>query len=623
MNRTLLDYYNRELAYLHDIGAEFAEQNPKVARRLGMSGIEVADPYVERLLEGCAFLGARIQLKMDAEFPRFSQRLLEVVYPGYVAPTPAVAIVRLEPRLTEASLAAGYALPRGTVLRANIPRDEQTACEFQTAHDVNLWPLEVAEAALTGAPSDLPINRYPTPRPVRGAIRIRLRTVGGATFAQLALDELSLFLAGDAVHAARLHELLLAHCCGVVVCGTERPMRGGSFQGRAAIRAEGFGDAQALFGTDGRSFQGYRLLHEYFAFPSRYHFFSVTGLRPALAALPGDGCDIVILLDTAAVELERVVDASHFALFCTPAVNLFSRRSDRLPVAADVFEQHVVMDRARPRDFEVYAVSSVLGHAAGESTPQVFRSLYGSIATDGSSFGRYYTVRREPRLPSLRVRREGPRTGYVGSEVFLSLVDQAEAPYRSDLRQVTVEALCTNRDLPLLMPLGGRTDFTLTRSAPVDSVRVLRGPSPPVAPLADREMTWRLVSHLGLNYLTLTDLDPAQGAASLRRLLEIYAPLADADTQKQIDGVRGLRLRPVTRRLPRRGPLVFGRGVEVALTLDEEAFSGAGGFLMGLVLEHFFARHVGLNTFTETVVASLQRGEIARWTPRPGERPVA
>jgi type VI secretion system protein ImpG len=631
MDPRLLDYYNRELAYLRELGAEFADEYPKVAARLGMKGIEVADPYVERLLEGVAFLGARVQLKMDAEFPRFSQRLLEVVYPNYVAPTPSAAIVRLEPKESESSLAAGYTLPRGTLLRAQIPKGEQTACEFQTAHDVTLWPLEIVEAALTGAPSDLPIHRYPlssatgagNPKQVRGAIRIRLRATGGVPLARLGLDRLTLFLSGTDDVASRLYELLLGRACGALVCGPERPVKWCVFRPGDAVVPEGFDEAQALFPYETRSFQGYRLLHEYFAFAQRYHFVSITGLASTLQSAPGDAFDLVVLLERSAVDLERIVDAKQFALFATPAVNLVRRRSDRLPVAPDQFEHHVVIDRARPRDFEIYAISQVQGYAAGETEPLVFRPLYGSLADDRGAYGRYYSVRREPRRVSERARRQGTRTGYIGSELFLSLVDQAEAPYQGDLRQLTVEALCTNRDLPLLMPLGGRTDFTLSVSAPVESVRVLRGPSRPSPALADRDITWRLISQLGLNYLTLTDLDADKGAASLRRLLELYAVLASGDAARQVEGVQRLALRAVTRRVPRPGPLVFGRGIEITLTLDENTFAGAGGFLLGLVLDRFFARHVGLNTFTETVVVSLQRGEIARWMPRPGERPVA
>ncbi|HEY5309702.1 MAG TPA: type VI secretion system baseplate subunit TssF, partial [Casimicrobiaceae bacterium] len=303
--------------------------------------------------------------------------------------------------------------------------------------------------------------------------------------------------------------------------------------------------------------------------------------------------------------------------------NLFPRRSDRLPVMPDQFEHHVVMDRARPLDFELYTISKVEGHTASESDALEFRPFYGALASESRQSGCYYSQRREPRLLSERARRQGPRTGYIGSEVFLSLVDQEEVPFRGDLRQLTVHALCTNRDLPLLMPLGGPTDFTLIASAPVEAIKVLRGPSRPAPALADREITWRLISHLGLNYLTLTELDREQGAISLRRLLGLYSGLADPQTARQIDGVQGLSLRAVTRRMPRPGPLVFGRGVELTLSFDEDSFAGTGAFLLGLVLERFFARHVSLNSFTETIVRSVQRGEIARWTPRSGERPVA
>jgi len=623
MDPRLLDYYNRELAYLRDLGSEFAEQYPKVAARLGMKGIEIADPYVERILEGVAFLGARVQLKMDAEFPRFSQRLLEVVYPSYLAPTPAMLIARFITKPDLSGIAEGSVLPRGTVMYAQIPNGEQTACEFRTAHDVTLWPLEIVEAALTGAPSDLPINRLPTGSVVRGAIRLRLRATGGIPLKDLALDRLTLFLSGTDDVAFRLHELLLAHANGVLLCGPERPIAWSRFVPPSSIAAEGIDDAQALLPYEQRSFQGYRLLHEYFAFPPRFLFVSLAGLQPAVREARGDSFDIVVLLDRGAPDLERIVAADQFALYCTPAVNLFQRRSDRLPVGGGEFEHHVVMDRARPLDFEVYAIAKIEGHSASESEAQLFHPFFRALSAETRDAGRYYSMRREPRLPSERARRQGPRTGYIGSEVFVSLVDGSAAPYRGDLRQITVHALCTNRDLPLIMPLGGRTDFTLITSAPVEAIQVLRGPSRPAPSLAENQITWRLISHLGLNYLTLTELDAEHGAASLRRLLELYAKIGDPQTARQVDGVQGLALRAVTRRLPRPGPLVFGRGIELTLSVDESAFAGAGGFLLGLVLERFFARHVSLNTYTETVVRSVQRGEIARWAPRLGERPVA
>ena len=81
MDPRLLRYYNQELRYLREMGGEFAREFPKIAGRLGMEGMEVADPYVERLIEGCAFLAARVQLKQDAEFPQLAQRLIEMISP--------------------------------------------------------------------------------------------------------------------------------------------------------------------------------------------------------------------------------------------------------------------------------------------------------------------------------------------------------------------------------------------------------------------------------------------------------------------------------------------------------------------------------------------------------------
>src|SRR5207253_5812850 len=146
MDPRLLQYYGRELQYVREMGGEFAREYPKVAGRLGLETFECSDPYVERLLEGFAFLAARVHLKLDAEFPRFSQHLLEMVYPHYLAPTPAMAIVQFAPAMTEGSLASGFVVPRGTMLRGKIARGEETACQFRTAHSVTLWPLSVSDA---------------------------------------------------------------------------------------------------------------------------------------------------------------------------------------------------------------------------------------------------------------------------------------------------------------------------------------------------------------------------------------------------------------------------------------------------------------------------------------------
>jgi type VI secretion system protein ImpG len=630
MDARLLDYYNRELAYMREMGAEFARHYPKVAGRLGMNGVEVADPYVERLLEGFSFLTARIQMKMDAEFPRFSQRLLEVVYPNYLAPTPSMAVVQLAPSMNEGTLARGFELPRGTLLRGHVPRGEQTPCDFVTGHDVTMWPLRVVEAEFTGAPPDLPLTRLGfggRGAKVLSALRIRLEICGGVRLAQMDLDRLVFHLNGQDLMMNRLLELVAGNTAAVLCHDAERPV---SWVGRlpaSAVRHEGFGDDQALLPADHRGFQGYRLLQEYFAFPQRYLFFSLNGLKPALRqAGPRGGdtrlFDLTLLLSASAPELEGAIQADNLALHCTPAINLFTRNTDRIAVTPRTHDYHVVVDRTRPLDYEVHGVTAITGHASAERPDQVFRPFYGSLGADEEEYGAYYSVRREPRLMSDTAQRHGTRTGYTGSEVHVSLVDRKEAPFSGQLRYLTLETRCTNRDLPLLLPRGGATDFTLRVSAPVSSIKVLHGPTRPRPALAENAAAWNLISHLGLNYLNLMDLDPASGARTLRELLTLYGDLADPAVAKQISGVRHVRTTAVHHRLPMPGPIVYGRGVRIALDVDETAFSGISPYLFGAVLEQFFARHVSLNMMTELELATLQRGHVASWAPRMGRRPV-
>lgn len=184
-------------------------------------------------------------------------------------------------------------------------------------------------------------------------------------------------------------------------------------------------------------------------------------------------------------------------------------------------------------------------------------------------------------------------------------------------------ALCTNRDLPLQIPIGqGETDFTLESGAPVHAVRCLAGPSRPKPSHAQAETAWRIISHLSLNYLSLLNTDEKQGAMALRELLSLYGDMAEAPVRKQIDGVLSIVAKPITRRAPIPGPITFARGMDIGVTFDETAFEGSGIFLLGAVLDEFFAKYVSINSFTETVVKSSERGTVIRWPARIGTRHV-
>ena len=625
MDPRLLRHYHIELQHVREMGAEFAEQFPKIATRLGMNGLEVADPYVERLLEGFAFLAARVQLKLDAEFPRFTQALLEIVYPHYLAPTPSMAVVQLKPDADDPGLAtAGRVVPRGTTMQSGIAGEGRTACEFRTAHDVDLWPIEIVSASYFSFAPDLPLNALPLSDRIKGGVRIRLRTPPGVRFSQLPLDNLTFHLTGADDVANKLYEVCLGSTAGVLVMPGGNASPSYELIRASNLQPVGYEDREALLPVSLRSFQGYRLLQEYFAFPQRYRFFRVGGLARGIRRAAGNEVEIVLLFRRSEPAFESVVDASNFALFCTPAINLLQKRADRIHVTHSSHEFHVVPDRTRPIDFEVYEIASVTGHGAGGESEQPFLPLYSATISESDGEHRaYFTARREPRLPSSTQKRRGSRSSYIGTEVFLSLVDPRNAPFAGDLRQLTVQTVCTNRDLVLLMPVGaGATDFTLDIAAPVKSVRVLTGPSRPLAPLSDGAIAWRAISHLALNYYSLVNATVEQGAAALRNSLELYVPGGNAAVKKQVEGVRTMHVRPVVRRLRGPGPLAFGRGLEITLGVDELAFEGASAFLLGLVLHRFFTRHVSINSFIETVLRSESRGEVSRWVPQWGARPT-
>jgi len=624
MDPRLLEYYNSELLHVRETAAEFAKEFPKIAGRLALEGAaECADPYVERLLEGFAFLAARIQLKIDAEFPTFTQHLLEMVFPGFLSPLPSMAMVRFEPDFAEAGLAAGLELPRGSLLRArpsSMP-GATTACAFRTAHGVRLWPVELVEAKYLAYAPALP-RELQLAQKVQAALRLRLRATAGLSFDSIALERLPLHFTGNTGVASRLHEAVLSSPLGVLVAPANPKARWFHFADKSEVRRVGYADDEALLPPPARSFRGYRLLREYFAFPSRYLFAEIGGLRKGLAKCKDAELEVLVLLGRADTTLENLVDAGNVSLYCTPAINLFPKRADRIHLSHRVNEHHVVPDRARPMDFEVFGVTEVTGYGASSDAEQRFQPLYASVDQASAAGDGFYTLRRAPRMQSAKQKRLGTRTNYVGTEVFMALADPAAAPHAADLAQLSVNTLCTNRDLPLVMPTGGQSDFTLDAAGPVRAVRCLGVPSRPLEPILDGSLAWRCVSHLSLNYLSLTDLNEQEGAAALREMLHLYARDKESVVRRHLEGVRSVRVQPITRRMPGRGPVTFGRGMEVRLTCDERTFEGSGAFLLASVLEEFFARHASLNSFTETALDVVGRGEVMRWPTRFGQRPL-
>lgn len=621
MDSRLLRHYEAELGYLREMGAEFAEAYPKIASRLGMDQLEVMDPYVERLLEGSAFMAARVQLELEQQYPAFTQNLLEIVYPHFLAPTPSMMVARLQPDTAQGGLAEGFTLPRGTLMRGQVLEGEQTACRFTTAQDTTLWPLEITQAEYVDGRSELVAAGLGTGNQAKAALRLRLARSGGAPISALPLDRLTLFLSGTGAEPWRLYEAILGQ--GVALAGRSTDRRADwSVPLGLNIIPRGFDPEEALLPVPGQSFEGYRLLQEYFAMPQRFFFIDLCSLRPAVHRAEGNDLDLYILLAEGNPALKSITPAS-FDLHAVPAVNLFPKRCDRVPVSGREIDHHVIPDRTAPLDYEIYRLDSVTGIAGDDADDVSFRPFYS--AEDFTPFGdqqnAYYSIRRRMRQRSEKQRLKGQRTSYLGSDLYLSLADRSQAPYPGRIEQLAVTALCTNRDLPLLTPIGaGSTDFFLPDGGPVTEIRAIVPPTRPRQSLAEGQRAWQLISHLSLNYLSIADADRGTGAAALRELVGLYAPLGDPSMAGQMEGLVSVASRPIVRRMADGVLSTAVRGLELRVGFDESFFEGTGCYLLGAVLEAFFAMYVSLNSFTETVIHSQQRGEIARWKPRSGRR---
>ncbi|MBD8891294.1 type VI secretion system baseplate subunit TssF [Roseibium litorale] len=621
MDTRLLRRYEEELVFIREMGAEFAESYPKIASRLGMSQLEVHDPYVERLLEGFAFMAARVQLELDLQYPVFTQNLLEIVYPHFLAPTPSMTIVRLVPDMSQGGMEDGYTLPRGTSLRGRLLEGGQTACQFNTSQDATLWPVELVEAEYIEGRGELVAAGLARNNSAKAALRLRIRRKGGEDLNELPLDRLTLYLSGTGAEPWRLYEAILGKSVGLAGRSTDRREDWSLPLGKD-IRPRGFDPEEALLPVPGQSFEGYRLLQEYFAMPQRFFFIDLCGLSPAVRKAKGGDLDLYILLSEDYPALKSVGPGS-FELNAVPAVNLFSKRCDRVAVAGTEVDHHLTADRMAPLDYEIYQLEEVTGIGSEGTDDVPFRPFYS--AQDFTPFGEthsaYYNVRRRLRQRSEKQRLKGGRTSYLGTEFYLSLSDRNQAPYSGNVKQLAVKALCTNRDLPLLTPIGGPdTDFVLPEGGPVSEVRAIVPPTRPRHSLAEGGRAWQMISHLSLNYLSIADGDRGSGGAALRELIGLYTPLGEVAIAKQVEGLTSVSSRPIVRRMAEGVLSTAVRGLEIRVGFDESFFEGTGCYLLGAVLESFFAKYVTLNSFTETVIHSHKRGDIARWPAKSGKR---
>jgi type VI secretion system protein ImpG len=615
MLKELLPYYERELTYLRELSGEFAQRYPKIARRLLLDGEQSEDPHVERIIEGFAFLTARIHRKLDDEFPEITEAFLQTLYPHYTQPFPSCTILQMELDAKKPEITRKTTLPRHHPVVS--PPVGGQPCQFRTCYAVDLWPLTLTSARLQLSQSSDYLRRLcPT---ASAAIAIELETQGGLPVNTIGLDRLRFFLDGDPGLMALVYELMLMGCIQVRVSnGTDDPAHVVTLP-PDSLTPVGFGEDEGLIDFDNRSFVGYRLLSEYFAFPQKFLFVDLNGLDHAALQHGGSRLNIHIFLrqlpdNERCNRLTQTLNNGNFKLGCTPAVNLFKRAADPIRISHQKTTYPVIAEGRRQRAFEVISIDSVtcVEKSGSEETSRTIPPFY-SI--------QHHSLNEDHRFYWYATRELSVMDDDNGTDLEIAFVDNQFAACRPDLEVLSLNLTCSNRDLPTQLPFGGNhsaseADFTLPQFAVVKRVRPLRKPTAPLRAPNKPGLHWRLISHLSLNHLSIVN----HGKDALQEMLTLYNHDQSATSSRQVQGIVDITSRPATTLVS--GPHFSGfvRGVDITLTLDENAFVGSGMVVFGAVLERFFALYCGPNSFSRLTLRSKQQEqEIAKWPARVGE----
>ncbi|MBW2109150.1 MAG: type VI secretion system baseplate subunit TssF [Deltaproteobacteria bacterium] len=572
-------HFQQELANLRELGKAFCEAHPAVAPML--SG-PTADPDVERLLEGVAFLTGLLREKLDDDFPEIVHELTRLIWPHYLRPIPCTTIIAFRPKPT---VKERVTIPAGVQVAS--VEVEETRCLFQTCYPVDLYPLRIRDASY----------REASGRPA--SVRIRFELLG-PKLCDWQPKALRFHLAGGYGDAADLYLLLRKYVKQIVI----EPSEGGSPLTLSAehLRPVGFSDDEQLIPYPGHSFPAYRIIQEYFMLPEKFLFLDLVGWEDWQNR--GEGTRFEIRFELAPLPFQAPrIGKEHFVLAATPAVNIFPYDADPIRLDHRLAEYPIRPAGAAGHQYQVYALESVTGFVQGTAEERAYVPF--EIFNPNPESTPVYHVKL----------RKSPIEGSY--KVFLSVAYPKQAGPPSS-ETLSIRLLCTNGSLPESLQVG---DISVPASSSPEFAEFenIRPPTANVLPPLEANLLWRLLSHLSLNYLSLGK------AENLRALLELYIFPETRDrttivaNQRRIAGIDDVQIKASNR-------LVSGimmRGQEVVVSLRQDHFACPGDlFLFGSMLDAFMGAYASMNSYTQLFVHEVLKGDRYQWPARVGDHPL-
>jgi type VI secretion system protein ImpG len=576
--QALVDYYREERARLGELAVQFAEAHPNLASMVSGS---MADPGVERLLEGTAFFNAMLQRKLDDDIPEFIHEVIHALQPEYLRPIPASTIVAFTPKqnCTEPQI-----IPVGTQLDS-MPV-EGTSCRFTTSFPVEIYPLTLTDASFA----------HPSGKAAAITLGLELKHIRLQDWRP---KSLRIFLAGEYERAADLHLLFTRHLNQIVISSGEE--RNQAILEPSYLKPVGFGDEDVLFPSHSSDTSSDRFVRDYSILPEKFLFLELQGWERWRSRGEGTRFTISFEFDRLPFPVRKITK-DDFVLFATPAVNVFPHRAE--PIILEDFETHytIIPAGGNPEHYEVYSIEKVAGIIKGTAKEAPFTSTRLSDSKSGTSHS--YQMTR-----SAAFLRQGLNT-------FLSVKIPSKT-HPDEIARLSVELLCTNGRLPEIVRLGDICKQT--------------GNSPSFATFADcKPVTgamfdafednrlWRLLSLCCINPRLLT-------AESLRAILKLICASVTHNwsmtmrNEKRISGIVGIKIEPC-------GRIIKGawrQGWNIWIYLDRNCFCSQGDlYLFGTVLDRFLGGFASELYFTRTFIEDVQSGVEYEWSAKIGRKHV-
>ncbi|MBT7306721.1 MAG: type VI secretion system baseplate subunit TssF [Gammaproteobacteria bacterium] len=589
-------YYQDELSFLREMGREFADENPKLAPFLSEGG---SDPDVERLFEGFAFINGRLRQKLDDEFPELTHSLIQLLWPHYLRPVPALSILQFEP--IQSTLSEKRCIP--SAVQVDSRPVDGTICHFQTCYEVDLYPITLESVALTQTAPD-------------AVLRVELSLHPGASVEQMGLDSLRLHLRGgqDAYIGRALYLWMFRYLKRVTVkmvdeVGKEELF----FLAPDEVKPVGFGEDEGLFPYADNAFVGYRLLQEYFTLPEKFLFIDVQGLEKLSSCPQLDRFELNFEFSRAWEERARL-SAENIALFCTPIVNLFQQNGDPLRLDHRQVEYRIRPKGGQRAALDIHSINAVAGWVQGSSRKKEyppFESFHHEFDRVDGELPVYYKTHLRPAVVGR------------GVDHSLSFVSGAGVGVVPQIETISMELTCTNGELAGKLRAGEISEATAS-SPEFARFRNLTAAVPALLPPIEEGIHWQLISNMSLHYHSLQSVDALKTLLSAYDFRPYYDRQAERLSRLRLEGIEAVQSTPTDRLF--KGVPVRGLCTELKLRESKFGAEGVAGesemYLFATVLNEFLSLYSTINSYHELEVKGLDGGEVYRWRGKIGKQPL-